>query len=576
MKRSFSIWLGFALCLAIVLAAMGWISLSAVRSDRAETETRRQAAVEDKVRLALWRIDSALAPMLAQESARSNFANQAFNPPSYVLLYFQVGPDGAFTSPQAPAGPVGAVPSPEHAKPKRAEKARALLNQLAAAVDRRKLLTLLPRQPVAPTAESLAMVAPSPGQRIANRERRADFQQRGQDAADYNFRNEAVQQNANNTFLLSQSLQPPPPGGPELLLTSTGVSGVLMTPLWIGERLVLARRITARGREYVQGCLLDWPAIKSSLLETIEDLLPGADLQPAPGASAAGEPRMLAALPLRIVPRGVAEGGDGGAFSALALSLAVAWTCVLLAAAAVAGLLWGVMRLSERRAAFVSAVTHELRTPLTTFQMYAEMLAEGMVPDAEQQRRYLQTLRGEALRLTHLVENVLAYARLERGRIDGRVESLAVEDLLGRLQGRLAAHAEQAGMELLVDVGMEAADVTVRANPSAVEQVLFNLVDNACKYAPAATDRRIHVTTKRCAGGVEVSVRDHGPGIAAAARRRLFRSFSKSVEEAAHSAPGIGLGLALSRRLARDMGGDLRLDPSVNDGACFVLSLSRQ
>ncbi len=71
------------------------------------------------------------------------------------------------------------------------------------------------------------------------------------------------------------------------------------------------------------------------------------------------------------------------------LSLAAAWACVTVAAAAVAVLLWGVMRLSERRAAFVSAVTHELRTPLTTFQMYAEMLAEGMVPDVEQQHRYL-------------------------------------------------------------------------------------------------------------------------------------------------------------------------------------------
>ena len=111
MKRSFSIWLCFALCLAVVLAAMGWISLSAVRSDRAETDARRQAVLEEKVRLALWRIDSALAPMLAQESARSNFANQAFNPPAYVLLYFQVGPDGAFTSPQAPASPRSVMPS---------------------------------------------------------------------------------------------------------------------------------------------------------------------------------------------------------------------------------------------------------------------------------------------------------------------------------------------------------------------------------------------------------------------------------------------------------------------------------
>jgi len=72
---------------------------------------------------------------------------------------------------------------------------------------------------------------------------------------------------------------------------------------------------------------------------------------------------------------------------------------------------------------------------------------------------------------------------------------------------------------------------------------------------------------------IELRVRDHGPGISGAASRRLFRSFSKSAHDAANSAPGVGLGLALSRRLARDMGARLRLDKTVTDGACFVLAL---
>ncbi len=75
-------------------------------------------------------------------------------------------------------------------------------------------------------------------------------------------------------------------------------------------------------------------------------------------------------------------------------------------------MLRGVLALSERRASFVSAVTHELRSPLTTFRMYAEMLAEGMVRDEQQRDRYLSTLRQEADRLSHLVDNVLQYARL--------------------------------------------------------------------------------------------------------------------------------------------------------------------
>jgi signal transduction histidine kinase len=283
---------------------------------------------------------------------------------------------------------------------------------------------------------------------------------------------------------------------------------------------------------------------------------------------------MLAALPVRLVP-GPRTDRAGAASSPMVLSLAAAWTCMAIAATAVALLLWGVMRLSERRAAFVSAVTHELRTPLTTFQMYAEMLAEGMVPDVEQRNRYLATLRNEAVRLTHLVENVLAYARLERGRTAGRIESIALDNLIENTQDRLCTHAGQAGMTLDIE-GIEGhGDVVVLANRSAVEQVLFNLVDNACKYAGAAADKRIHLAVRsqeRCA---EIVVGDHGPGVSTIVRRRLFRSFSKTAEEAAISAPGIGLGLALSRRLARDMGGDLCLDEEATGGAWFVLSLPK-
>ena len=95
-------------------------------------------------------------------------------------------------------------------------------------------------------------------------------------------------------------------------------------------------------------------------------------------------------------------------------------------------------------------MTHELRTPLTTFRLYTEMLDEGMVASAESQRSYLKTLRAEADRLGHLVENVLAFARLERGRAaDGR-EIVAPAELLDRLVPRLALRARQAGMELIV------------------------------------------------------------------------------------------------------------------------------
>jgi signal transduction histidine kinase len=236
-------------------------------------------------------------------------------------------------------------------------------------------------------------------------------------------------------------------------------------------------------------------------------------------------------------------------------------------------LLSGVLSLSERRAAFVSAVTHELRTPLTTFQLYTEMLDEGLVSDEEKRSEYLKTLRGEAARLGHLVENVLAYARIDRSRQPIHVEEISLTDLIERVTGRLQQRAERSGMQLSVVPIKEGTAIVVSVDPSGVERVLINLVDNACKYAETAANRTIEMSCNIRKSLVDVRVRDFGPGATPKERKRLFRLFAKSARDAAGSKPGVGLGLALSRELARKQGGDLSIDGSVTDGACFVLSL---
>ena len=351
---------------------------------------------------------------------------------------------------------------------------------------------------------------------------------------------------------------------------SSEVQMSMMTPLWQNGDLVLARRVIVGGREYMQGCLLDWPAIKKQLLVAVADLLPNADLMPETAADPSSV-RRLASLPVQLLPGPLPELNASG-LSPVKLSLLVAWGAMLVAALAAAVLLQGVIALSERRAAFVSAVTHELRTPLTTFRMYSEMLSEGMVSDESQRRGYFETLRTEADRLTHLVANVLAYARLERGRPGGRIETVTVEKLLEVATERLANRAAQAKLNLAIESADAVQQQLVRADPAIVEQILFNLVDNACKYAATATDRSLHLTVNAQNGQAQIRLRDHGSGISNAEQKKLFQPFHKSAHDAAHSAPGVGLGLALSRRLARDMGGDLRYEPTA-EGACFTLSL---
>jgi signal transduction histidine kinase len=246
---------------------------------------------------------------------------------------------------------------------------------------------------------------------------------------------------------------------------------------------------------------------------------------------------------------------------------------VLLAVVAAAFLLQGVMTLSERRAAFVSSVTHELRAPLTTFRMYAEMLAKGMVPDANRRQEYFNTLQREAERLTLLVENVLAYARLERGRRPQAQDHVTLAALLDRIGPRLKQRAAQAGMECELQLDEWAAKQKFTTDQGVVEQILFNLVDNASKYARDATDRQIHVSAGRDGGCMKLAVRDHGPGIHDGLWSRRMRPFGKSAEESAESAPGVGLGLALCRRLARELGGKLEIAQANGDGATVSLLL---
>jgi signal transduction histidine kinase len=130
-------------------------------------------------------------------------------------------------------------------------------------------------------------------------------------------------------------------------------------------------------------------------------------------------------------------------------------------------------------------------------------------------------------------------------------------------------------MELVASVPDDVPALTVRTNALALEQILFNLVDNACKYAGAAAEKRIELTGQSEGNVVVLRVRDHGPGIPPAQAARLFRPFSKTAQEAANTAPGLGLGLALSRRLAQSMGGDVSLDTAAGVGATFVVTLPR-
>ncbi len=602
MRRPWQVWLAFALSLLVAVAAVGWLSYRAIESDRADALAAGRAACEELARLAMWRLDSTAATLLAQENAQPYFAYRPFysgrelrdGPPSgktsatslfpsplltadnpQVRLYFEIDSTGAFSSPGVPPPALSSGVVPAYLTVDKVAENRQRLDALERLVSRDQLLTTLPETEPAPPLERPVIVGrpptTNPSQQSAERPQQAapQFVQAAEQQAvnqaalndsDFEARAQFTQQNAANPQAINNGLFAP-----------VDVRVTVMTPLWLDGQLLLARRVSSSGSDVVQGCWLDWEAVKRQLQATISDLLPNARLEPADPAHAEERSHRMAVLPVTLVAGQVAV--PVTTRTPVRLALWLTWSLLVLAAVAVALLLRGVLALSERRAAFVSAVTHELRTPLTTFRMYVEMLAGGMVPDDEARRDYLETLGREADRLTHLVENVLAYARLERNGPKARIRRVRVAELLVQARDRLTSRVKQANFRLLANAPKELLNCEVVADPTAVEQILFNLVDNACKYAHPADDRTIELRVARRGQQVLFQLQDHGPGVAQRERKRLFQPFRKSARDAADTAPGVGLGLALSRRLALGMGGDLTLDNQTRAGACFVLIL---
>ncbi|HVP73423.1 MAG TPA: HAMP domain-containing sensor histidine kinase [Phycisphaerales bacterium] len=351
--------------------------------------------------------------------------------------------------------------------------------------------------------------------------------------------------------------------------TSSGVSDESMT-------LLLLRRVHIGAETVYQGILCDWPALQGALLDQIKDIFPEGRLHPEPNPSPAllESGRLLGSVPVTLeAPCPPFALGRGAALLTPArTTLALAWLAVLGAILAAGMTLRSSILYGEKRSRFASAVTHELRTPLTTFRMYSEMLAEGMVRDDSQRQTYLRTLQQESGRLSTLVENVLTYARLEEGRQARHVQAMTTAELIARVRGVLQRRAEDAGMQLLITDRTSGANI--RTDAEVIEQILFNLVDNACKYASESRQKRIEFDIDRAGDRLCMAVRDHGPGISAEHERAIFKAFDRGAHGPGDTIPGVGLGLALSRGLARDLGGDLTFERPDNGGGCrFALRI---
>lgn len=271
------------------------------------------------------------------------------------------------------------------------------------------------------------------------------------------------------------------------------------------------------------------------------------------------------------VPGGLDASESGAAFFWVGLLLVGIFLAAIVAGGSL--LLWQARRSEEEAAqktTFVANVSHEFKTPLTTIRLYAELLEQGRVRSAEQGGEYLRTIGRETQRLARLVNNALDFSRLEQGRKTFASEEVDLKVELVRMLDTQELRLREAGMRLVRE--LPEGTVAVETDRDAVEQIVLNLIENACKYAGDGGEVAVGLKVRE-GGGAAVTVADRGPGVPAAHRERIFEKFHRVDDSLTAEKAGAGLGLSIARQLARGLGGELRYADRAGGGAEFILEL---
>ena len=226
-------------------------------------------------------------------------------------------------------------------------------------------------------------------------------------------------------------------------------------------------------------------------------------------------------------------------------------------------------QLENARKEFVANVSHELRTPLSLIKGYVETLIDGARNDPAVANRFLRTIEKHADRLTYLIEDLLTLSTLESGGVVLNLEPVEVRRLAARVVEDLGDRARGREVSLNNEVP---ASLMVRGDADRVQQVLFNLVDNAIKYGRQGG--RITIGARQEDDRVvEIWVRDDGPGIPAGALERVFERFYRVDRARSRDQGGTGLGLAIVKHIVQAHGGDVRAESDPGRGAAFFFTL---
>ena len=290
----------------------------------------------------------------------------------------------------------------------------------------------------------------------------------------------------------------------------------------------------------------------------------------SPGVSNAGEAIAAGArLPGWQIGFSVLDSGalDAVARQRMATYLWIGY--VAIAAIVLTGLIAGQyfrrqLRLARLRTDLVAAVSHELKTPLASMRVLVDALLEDESPEPRKMREYLELISGENLRLTRLIENFLAFARIERRR--QRFE-FAETDPNRVIQSASAAVRDRVDVAIETDPDLP----SLYGDEDALVSVLLNLLENAYKFTPS--EKHISLRAYRDGASLIFAVKDNGIGIPPREQKRIFRKFYQVDQRLARETGGVGLGLSIVDYIVRAHGGAVHVQSRAGAGSTFLVSL---
>jgi len=231
------------------------------------------------------------------------------------------------------------------------------------------------------------------------------------------------------------------------------------------------------------------------------------------------------------------------------------------------------IKLAEKKDDFISAVSHELRTPLTSLRMYSEMLEKNWIKSEDKLVEYYRSMRQESERLSRLIENVLDFSRIQKGR---KTYTFSLGDLnqcVLDVVEMIKPYAAQNGFTVKTEL---APAMQMTFDKDSVKQIIVNLLDNAIKYARNAADKTVIVRTRRDTQYVLIEVEDRGPGVPRRQQKKVFEEFYRLGSETTRETTGTGLGLALVKKFAQAHNGFVEILSAKPAGAIFRVGLAVQ